>query len=240
MARAGELETAERRRVSSGERRAARSISQRASSLRRLAVVWILGLLLMVAVGLQNRVPVEDLLLDASVVGGGHWYSGFVTSLGVVIWTMAATSAFGAGYVSHVAGRPRATTMLGVGGLIISALLFDDLYLLHSNLIPKVTGLPKMATLAAEALAVLGWIAACRSEIARTRWELLAASALGFAGSVATDQAWTSGGTQSLMIEDGAKLLGTLALAAWSVSTAADLVRSTSAVRPPSGRLRTS
>lgn len=219
-----ELDT--RRDVSRGERRAGRSASQRASSLRRLTIVWALGFMVLTIVALQERVPVEDLFLDASVVGGGHWYAGLVTSVGVVIWTVAATSAFGAAYVSWLVRRAGASVAMTVGGGIISLLMLDDLFQLHTAVVPVFTGLPKIALIAAEGLAVVGWLILCRREVLRTRWELLGAAGVGFATSLAVDQGIDLGRTGALLIEDGAKLLGVLALAAWSVSTATDLARS--------------
>lgn len=210
----------------SADRRRQRSASQRASTLRRLAVVWIAGLLLLVLVATQDRVPVEDLLLDASVVGGARWYSGLVTSLSIVIWSVAVVSAFAAAYVSWLVRRFGASATMFFGGAITSVLLFDDLLMLHSDLIPRLTGLPKIGFVLLEGAAAGVWVLSCGRELARTRWELLLAAAIGFGSSVALDRYPSGSATQALLLEDGAKLLGLLALVAWSVSTAIDLVRS--------------
>ena len=44
-------------------------------------MIWLLGFGILAIVAFQNRVPVEDLLLDRVVVSGGKWYSGMITSL---------------------------------------------------------------------------------------------------------------------------------------------------------------
>lgn len=177
---------------------------------------------------MQTQVPVEDLLLDASVVGGGHWYSGLITSIGVVIWTVAATALFGAGYLTRLGNRPQASRMLVLAGTLTAALLFDDLLMLHSDLLPRLTGLSKMVIVGCEGVATGAWVLRWRAEISRTRWELLVASAFGFAGSVITDATLAGGSDLNLLVEDGAKFLGVLALCAWSISTASDLVKSLS------------
>lgn len=208
------------------ERRAGRSVSQRASSLRRLTTVWLLGFAGLSVVALQERVPVEDLFLDASVVGGGHWYAGLVTSLGVVIWAVAATAAFGAGYISWLVRRMGACVAMTAGGSIITFLLLDDLFQLHSAVFPALTGLPKVGLVVVEGLAVAVWLSTCRRELLRTRWELLGAAGLGFVFSLLVDQVIDPVRAGALLIEDGSKLLGVLALAAWSVSTATDIAGS--------------
>ncbi len=61
----------------------------------------------------------------------------------------------------------------------------------------------------------------------RTRWELLAAASLAFGMSLAVEAFWYGEDVGvRVVIEDGAKFMGVLALAAWSVSSASDLIRS--------------
>lgn len=207
------------------DRRLPRPAAARASTVHRLMTIWLLGLGVLAVVAFQDRVPVEDLLLDRAVIGGGNWYSGMVTSLVVVVWTTAAVSAFGAAYSSHIANRRAATRAFASAGAIVSLLLLDDLFLLHSVVMPRLLGVPKLALMTVEAGAVVAWWTVCRAEIVRTRWELLVAALAGFAVSVVVDSLVTPS-SLSLVIEDGGKLLGALALAMWSVSAAADLVAS--------------
>ena len=70
------------------------------------------------------------------------------------------------------------------------------------------------------------WSLVWRREILRTRWELLSATAVGFGTSLLVDRFPLTDARLSLIAEDGAKALGVLALATWSVSTATDLIRS--------------
>jgi len=213
------------REIASSERRSGRSVSQRASTLRRLAFVWSLGLLGLATVAAQETVPVEDLFLDASVVGGGHWYAGLVTSFAVMGWTIAAVSLGFCCLASRMSGRQNAALATGSIGLIVTLLLFDDLFLLHTNVVPKVLGGSKWLLIGLEAIAILVWSIRWKSEIIRTRWELLLAAAAGFGASLVFDR-FPVGGDWTLVAEDGAKVLGVFALATWAVSTAADLIGS--------------
>ncbi len=214
------------------DRRLPRPVAARTSTIHRLIMIWLLGFGILAIVAFQNRVPVEDLLLDRVVVSGGKWYSGMITSLVVGTWTTAAVAAGGAAFTSHVASRPSASRAFASAGAIITFLMLDDLYLLHSSVVPPLFGVPKLALMVAEAGAVVVWCIVCRAEIVRTRWELLLAALAGFALSVVVDSLSTPS-TLNLVVEDGGKLLGVLALAMWAVSSATDLI--SSAVRAANG-----
>ncbi len=190
-------------------------------------IAWSFGFFLMAVVVLQEAVPAETLLLDRVVVSGGRWYSGMITSLGILAWTVSAVACLSAAFVAKLGRRRGAQTVFSTAALWIGVLLLDDLFLLHSNVVPRFLGVPKLTMVALEAIAVVVWLAASRREVARTRWELLAASGAAFALSnvmdvfaVLDDDRWR------LIIEDGSKFFGVLALAAWSVTTAADIAKS--------------
>lgn len=165
-------------------------------------------------------------MLDAAVVGGGHWYSGLVTSLTVLGWAVAVASLGFASFTCRVAGRNAASHSMGSMAVIIAVLLFDDLLQLHSTVVPRLLGGPKWTLILLEGVAVLLWLGRWNGEIVRTRWELLVAAGVGFATSLAVDWFPLADGRSSLLAEDGAKVLAVLALATWAVSSAADLIRS--------------
>lgn len=221
------------------DRRTGRSRSQRASTLRRLLSTWSLVLLGLAVVSLQTAVPTEVLLLDASVVGGGRWYAGLVTSLTVMGWTVASVALGFASLASRVSGRSNAAHATGWMALILAVLLFDDLFLLHTSLVPSLLGGSKWMLVFAEALAILIWSVRWRSEIVRTRWELLIAASIGFGLSLSFDRFPVGGERWELIAEDGAKALGVVAIATWAVSTASDLIVSIAeGARPASASLR--
>lgn len=215
----------------SNDRRSGPQPRQRASTLLHLVVAWSFGFLLISTVALQNVVPAESLLLDRSAVSGGRWYQGMVTSLGVLAWTVAAVSCAGTAFVAGLARRGRVRRVFRFAALLLVVLLLDDLFLLHSDVVAKYLGAPKLALVGLEALGTLVWVATGVDEIRRTRWELLVAAGAGFGISVVVDAvAVVSDPRLRLILEDGAKFLGVLALAAWSVTTAADIIRSVTPV----------
>lgn len=191
-----------------------------------MAIVWLVGFAGLATVGLQQSVPVEDLFLDAAVVGGGHWYAGLVTSLAVMGWTVAAVALGFSALACRRSGRENAARATGSIGMIVALLLFDDLFQLHTAVVPKVIGGSKWWLIILEALAILVWSVRWKTEIARTRWELLVAAAVGFGASLLFDKFPVGGEEWMLVSEDGAKVLGVVALATWAVSTAADLIGS--------------
>ncbi len=206
-----------------GERR---NVRRGRHALLPLLIAWSAATALLAVVALQTAVPVQDLFLDATAVNGSAWYAGSVTSLGILMWTIAVCGCLATSYVTHLGGRAKAAEAFRSAALVFGVLLLDDLFLLHSNLLPSVTGLPKVTFLGVEAVLAAMWLIPALPELARTRWELLVAATLGFAISLGTDTFFDGRGTGWLLAEDGAKFLGIVALATWSVMTAADVMRS--------------
>ena len=219
------------------ERRATRPARERLATLTLLLGVWAAGCCLLLVVILQRRVPVRDLLVDPATATGSAWYAGMVTSVGVLAWSVAACACAATAYTAALAARPRAVSAFRGAALLFGLLLLDDLFLLHSDLVPAALGLSKLTALATLASMAGLWVLTARGELRRTRWELLLASAGAFAASLGVDVAVA--GPESgprLLVEDGAKLLGVLALADWSVATARDVLRSAVPLAPDSRR----
>ncbi len=186
----------------------------------------MIALAVLGAVAAQDRVPLRELFLDAGAVAGGRWYAGLVSSLGVLAWTVAVTGAAGTAYVAHLGGRIRAAVAFRSAAIVFALFLFDDLFQFHVELLPKLTGIPKVGWLAALLVVASLWLIPALPELARTRWELLLAAAAGLGVSLSVDVLVGQGGDWYPMFEDGPKFLGVVALATWSVVSAADIVRS--------------
>jgi hypothetical protein len=215
------------------DRRSRSTIGERSKSLTPVLVAWLFGALVIGAVALQGAVAPEVLLLDAATASGGRWYVGAVTSLGVLAWATATGGLAVAGYVSRLAQRSGATRAFTFGAVLLALLMFDDLFLFHSDVGPHILGIPKNLTQGIEASVAAYWVFRHRSELARTRWELLLAAGGAFGVSLGIDVTGTGQDPSVRIIaEDGAKFCGLLALAVWSVLSATTLLRSL-AVRPP-------
>jgi hypothetical protein len=212
------------------ERRVRRRPRERLVTLAVLVAVWAAGSAVLLVVVLQRAVPSRDLMVDPVTVTGSAWYAGFVTSIGVVGWTVSAVACAGTAHVARLAGRPGAHRTFRGGALLFTVLMLDDLFLLHSAPLPDLLGTTKVNVLAALVVLAVLWVVPSLGELRRTRWELFAASAVAFAVSLAVDV--TVPGPDAgvrLLVEDGAKFLGVLALAAWSVMSARDIIGSVAA-----------
>lgn len=224
------------------ERRTNRRGLARLRPLLPIAVIWSIGLVFLVGLALQRQVPYDELLLDPNNVAGIPWYTGLVSSLGILGWTTATVTALFGAWIAHYGNRPAAARMLLHGATLSAVLLFDDLLQLHVILKPAL-GIPKLAVYVAY-LAIAGWwVASQWRELRRTRSELLVAAGTAFAVSIGLDQVatlvpWLSAG-QLLLVEDAAKFLGVLAWAQFFTLTSGSIVTSivtelrAAADRPP-------
>ena len=66
------------------------------SAVRPLAIVWAAGLVVLVTTLGTTDFDDKDVLLDPSHLAGLPWYSGLISNLGVLGWTLAAVAAAGA------------------------------------------------------------------------------------------------------------------------------------------------
>lgn len=209
------------------DRRRRISLERQLRLVTPLIFVWALAGAALLAAGLQTRVPLRNLLLDPVALGDLPWYSGLLSNLGMLAWTIAAASAVGGAWVAQQTDRPSAARFLAAGGVVATVLLFDDLLLLHSNVLPKALGTSKTMAMLLVVMPAMVWLAVFLGEISRTRWAILVAAVASFGTSVAADQILHPRGSSALMFEDGAKFLGVLAWSLYFVLTTRDIAKST-------------
>ena len=174
----------------------------------------------MAATVLQPWLPPSDLLRDSQAVAAGHAGAspayGLVSNVGIVVLTLSSGGAALGWLVLHDAPAPWPRLLLWAAVLTL-VLVLDDLLLLHE----AAAFAPGSGVLVAAAygLAFLRFVVRFRDAIVRdldAGLLLLAVGSLGFSLVadllVAPTQA-------SVLVEDGAKLLGLLA---WSAFVAAD------------------
>lgn len=218
------------------ERRRRISLDRQLRSFMPLLAVWAVAGTVLAVIGMQSQVPIRTLMLDPSALGDLPWYTGLVSNIGVLAWTVAAAGALGGAWVAAQTERPSAARFLGAGGVVATVLLADDLLLLHSKLLPRLLGVPKAMAMLLVVFPALVWLAVFAGEIVRTRWVILLAALGAFFVSMAADQVLHPTGSDALLLEDGAKFLGVLAWSLYFVATTHDIVRSTitAASRPRS------
>jgi hypothetical protein len=160
--------------------------------------------------GVLIDVPFSDLSRDPVAVAGGHAYYGFVSNVGVILWSFSA----GIGLFTFVLlsrsprvdGRMRG--FVASGALLSFLLLSDDLLMLHERVYPKVFGINEKVTIALYGLMVIAYLFAFWREILRSRWVYLQLALLFFLVSVTTDKLPESLLGAHHLVEDGAKFLG--------------------------------
>ncbi|MEZ5322883.1 MAG: hypothetical protein R2698_12565 [Microthrixaceae bacterium] len=213
--------------MNSEERRQKRSVRDRLRTFVPLAVMWTIGGGLIAIVATRPRETAGELLMDPSFTMGETWYTGLVSNLGVLAWTVGAAAAFAGAWLCDLGLRTRARRFLLAGGVVGTVLLLDDLLQLHAVLLPTELRTPKIVGELALVVLVAWWVGTHLAELRRTHAHLLLAAGAALGASLVVDTVYSPlPGAGWNVIEDGAKLLGILAWAAYFVVTARDISRS--------------
>lgn len=213
--------------MTSVERRQRRTVAEKLRVLVPLAITWTVGIVIMAAVATQPGDRAGEMLMDPTFTLGTKWYTGLVSNLGVLTWTVAAAAAFAGAWLCRLGDRRRAGRFLFAGGVVGTVLLADDLFLFHSVLAPAELGIPKAAAQVAIGVLIIWWAYSHVAEVARTHVHLLVAAAAGLGGSFVVDAVFAPApGSGWSLLEDGAKFLGVLAWATYFVVTTRDISRS--------------
>jgi hypothetical protein len=192
-----------------------------------LAVVLVpLVVLVLLAWAWSAHEDLEAGYLTRDVVSvlGGRWYAGALSTLGLFLWSAAATAAFLAGTLARSRGDEAARLLLWGGGLSV-LLGLDDAFLFHEHVAPVSLGIPQRFVYLVYLVLVIAWLVSTRDALRRTEWQLLAAAGLLFAVSFAVDAAESVYESMlerraTFFAEDGTKLLGIAAWTAFFVRTA--------------------
>jgi hypothetical protein len=190
-----------------------------------LLLVWGGGVIVLWAILGASASDDAQLLLDPAAAAGMPWFTGLISNLGILAWTLGAVAAAAAAHIAHLGSRDRAATFLRHAAIVGGLMTFDDLFQLHSSVFPKVFGIPKAAVLFVYGMGIAAWALTHAIEIVRTRWGLLFAAGVAMSLSIAVDQIST-GQDWALLAEDGAKFLGVLSWAAYFTLTARDIASS--------------
>lgn len=208
------------------ERRRVPSRREQLQPVVPLLVGWLTAGIVIALAGTQRVVPVQTLFLDPQAIGGAPWYAGVLSSIGILCWTVSTVAAAGGAWVAAQTDRPSAAAFLRGGAIATAVLLVDDLFLLHSDALPKLFGTPKLANMVLVIAPTLAWVLSQRREIQRTRVATLGSAFFALGISVVADR-FIDGATLGLVVEDGAKLFGIVAWMLYFVLTSRDIARST-------------
>jgi hypothetical protein len=171
----------------------------------------------------QSWLPMASLIRDPVAIFGGQFYHGLVSNIGILLWCAAAAICLFRGAENWRAGFRRRGGFLLSAGLLTSMLLLDDFFLVHEQMLPRLTGMPEKLILIFYPIAVVLYTAAWWREIVRADAALLLLSLTFFAISNLIDVAFDyhfyemPAGPEvsvSVILEEGAKFIG---IAAWAV-----------------------
>jgi hypothetical protein len=151
---------------------------------------------------------------------------GLMSQVGVLLaWAAAAICVFAGTFVARACGWGAAGPLLAFGGLV-GYLAFDDLFLLHEDLLPGWLGISEELAQAGYAIAGVIFLWAFRDFLRRNEWQLLALAlvVLGFSFAVDFDTGGAFGLPYRGLVEDSAKLFGLAFLAAYLVRLSARML----------------
>ena len=201
----------------------------------------IILLLLILLVNNKTEIPIATFTKDSAVIAGSNGLSslvdfttnpfvGVVSNIGILFWCICASICLFCNTILQNKQNVELSKFRIFGGffrcfgLITSILLFDDLFLFHETIAPKLFSISQKAIYFAYAF-VVGWaIIKYRKTIIKTEWDLLLLAFLFFTISVIMDEfvSWiypiklSEDGLPAL-IEDGFKLLGIISWCAYFV-----------------------
>lgn len=197
---------------------------QGTSNLTYYIIVLIIAILPLGLIVIFNRlkgVPIQHFTADPVAVMGQPFYLGFLSQLGIFIWSaMTAVCWLTAKILPH---RPRLYSVRKFfwgSGLLSLVLGFDDVFLLHEEVFPRYFGIPEVLIYALYAGLTLTYLWYFRKIIRRTDYTLLVVAFIGFSLSIILD-VLEPPYINPYFFEDGFKFIGLVAWLAyfWQAAT---------------------
>lgn len=166
----------------------------------------LLVMLVAFAIDRAGGIRIDQATRDTTVVLKGSPWIGWVSGLGIVVWT------FGGGAIAFAARHARTSASRHFAGwmaLITLLLVLDDLYMLHEQV--PLLGIRESIAQGAHGVLLLAVLFCYRTVLPRRTIPVLVWAGVMFMGSIVIDKISPMG---ALIAEDGLKLMG---IAAWTV-----------------------
>lgn len=155
-------------------------------------------------------IAIIQMTRDVATLGNLHPFSGFISSLGILLWTATTSVCIFTATIIGFKSNDEHFYFIGTAGLITAYLLFDDLFLFHEFLESWFNNGEKIVY-AALAIAVTIWILRFKKAILLTDYYILIMALLFLSLSVIVDTIqpffWEKGNIHALA-EDGFKWIG--------------------------------
>ena len=162
---------------------------------------------------LLNLVPLKPLYFPV--------YIGVVSNLGILLWCATAATCFFSYMLlsKKLRGKPSATFFLWSGG-ISTILLFDDLFLLHEEVIPIYLGISELIVFVGYLLIFVLYFTRWRRQILQTDYLLLLLALIFFSFSILIDRSSISINQDTFtFIEDSFKFFGIVSWSTYYIRT---------------------
>ena len=188
----------------------------RTISARQLLFTFVPGVTILVATLFGRLVFHESfrtLTRDVNTIAGLHPITGFLSTLGILLWCATASICLFTA-MTLINARPRETFwFLLCSALLSTYLLLDDTFLFHEDLAKRYYGLSEKAVFSLLVIAVIFYAVAFRRIILRTNFAILLLALSFLATCVAIDAFFESWlvlrlGDWEYLVEEGLKWLG--------------------------------
>lgn len=171
-----------------------------------LYIPMLIVVAMMVLVGRQLSIPMDDLTRDPSATTGDNPFIGALSNLGVLFWCASVAICFFSFALLQKTGNiGRFSAFFLFGGLISLILLLDDLFLLHETVFPLYLNIPEKLVFLSYGLMILGYVTRFRKLILTTDFIFLILAFGLFGLSIGIDLLELR---ISILFEDGSKLFG--------------------------------
>lgn len=188
------------------------------ASAQRFYVTFVPAALVLAAIAVVSitlQVPMGSITGDVAAIAHIHPLSGFLSSLGILLWCTTASICLFAALLLRNAVASGTFWFLISSASLSTYLLLDDLFQVHESLAPNYLGLSELTIYGCLGLAICTYLVVFRRFLLSTDYAFFLA-ALGLLGaSVAVDvvfEPWLGRlGDWEYFLEDGSKWLGTVA-----------------------------
>jgi hypothetical protein len=188
-------------------------------SKKQLQITFVPTIMMLITIGVFGviyELNMGTITRDVAVIGNIHPLSGFLSTLGIFLWCVAASISFFAAFIVRNFKRKKTFLFLLSSAALSTYLLFDDAFMFHENLASSYLGINEKVVLVLLGVAVFAYLFTFRNIILKTHYYVLLL-ALGFLGfsvliDVITVRWLDELGYWIYFIEDGAKWIG---IASW-------------------------
>lgn len=186
------------------------------------------AMIILLIVALQDSVPISFLTKDPNAITDFPFYTGLVSNIGNILWTIAATICIYTFLVvkDNPTLRNNARFILGIG-ILTFLLMLDDQFLIHEEVFPKYLGLHKILLLVLYGIALMLLLVVHRTIVLQFQPVLLALPLFFFLVSVLAGKIDEGPiAVNIFLIKDGSKFLGIVGWFCYFSSMSLSLIHS--------------